>query len=680
MNVLARWLGGFALLVACFPAAAASFITAPVAYDITVHIDPATRELGGTSTITVEPGRPINLILARRFEVESITVDGKPAASPRTTDSLLVWSLGTARSARRIEVRWHGLLEPLDTSLDHRQTLSAAMPVTGAEGTFLPAAGAWYPRERGLAQNYRVTLDLPQGQRGLVPGRLVDETETNGRYRARYEFAYPSEGIDLMAGPYQVETRDIRTASGKNLSLRAYFHPQIAGLASGYLDAVQDYIDFYESWIGEYPFTEFSIVSSPTPTGFGMPTLTYLGIDVLRLPFIRASSLGHEILHNWWGNGIYPGAAGGNWSEGLTTFMADYAYKEREGDPAAREMRVAWLRDFTAVPPGQDRPLAEFISRTHATSQIVGYNKAAMTFLMLRDLIGRDAFDRGVKLFWRDHRFKTASWDALRKSFEAASKRDLLAFFSQWLVRQGAPAVRIERAELVMEPAGPRVHFTLAQSEPAYQLRVPIAIRTEHGVEVRNFDLDRPSATFILDLEARPAELALDPDFRLFRRLSAGESPPILRQVMLDPSTVTVLPNVPASAREPAHLLAAKLQDHPPRVRPDTERTGGVPLLVIGLDEKIDRWLASQQLPGMPDGLRNRGSAVVWTAALPQGKSMAVVSARDAEALAALARPLPHYGRKSYVIFDGGKAVASGVWPSRPQVWRFDFPEGLPGN
>ena len=680
MSVLARWLGGFALIAACSSAASDSIMAAPVAYDITVRIDPATREFSGTGTITVEPGRPVELILARRFEVERITVDGKPAGSPRTTDSLLVWSLGTARTARRIDVRWHGLLAPLDTSLDHLQTLSAAMPVTGAEGTYLPATGAWYPRERGLLANYRVTLDLPQGQRGLVPGRLVNETETNGRYRARYEFAYLSEGIDLMAGPYQVETRSIRTAGGKNLSLRAYFHPQIAVLASGYLDAVKGYIDFYESWIGEYPFTEFSVVSSPTPTGFGMPTLTYLGIDVLRLPFIRATSLGHEILHNWWGNGVYPDTARGNWSEGLTTFMADYAYKEREHESAARELRLEWLRDFAAVPPGQDRPLAEFTSRTHGTSQIVGYDKAAMTFLMLRDLIGRDAFDRGVKLFWRDYRFRTASWDALRKSFEAASARDLLAFFSQWIERQGAPSVRIAHAEFAAGPTGHHVNVNLAQSDPAYRLRVPITIRTGRGDAVRSFDLDRQKATFSFDLDTRPVELALDPEFRLWRRLDSSEAPPILRQVMLDPSTVTVLPGVPAPAHESARILAAKLQDHPPRIQPGAEHTAGVPLLVIGLDDNVDRWLASQRLPEMPEVLRNRGSAVVWTAALPQGRSMAVVSARDAEALAALARPLPHYGRKSYVIFDGAKAVASGVWPPRPQVWRFDSRERLPNN
>ncbi len=680
MSVRVRCCGALALVAACFSMATDSVIAAPFAYDITVHIDPATRVLSGTGAITIEPGRPVTLVLARRFEVERFTVDGKPAAAPRTTGSLLVWSLGAARSVRRIEVRWHGLLEPLDTSLDHRQTLSAALPVTGAAGTFLPAAGAWYPQQRGLLPNYRVTLDLPQGQRGLVPGRLVDEMESNGRYRARYEFASPSEGIDLMAGPYQVETRSIRTASGRELALRTYFHPQISELASGYLDAVKGYIDFYESWIGEYPFTEFSIVSSPTPTGFGMPTLTYLGIDVLRLPFIRATSLGHEILHNWWGNGVYPDTARGNWSEGLTTFMADYAYKEREGEAAAREMRLEWLRDFAAVPPGQDRPLAEFTSRTHGTSQVVGYNKAAMTFLMLRDLIGHDAFDRGVKLFWADYRFRTASWDALRKAFEVASGRDLAAFFSQWIERRGAPSLRIASAGVAAGPAARRLQVTVAQSAPAYRLRVPITVRTGNGVAVRSIDLEREDATVSFDLDARPVEIALDPDFRLWRRLDSSEAPPILRQVMLDASTITVLPGAPTPARESARLLAAKLQDHPLRVQAGAAHTAGVPLLVIGLDAEVDHWLASQQLPGRPAELRVAASAAVWTAALPQGKSMVVVAARDARALTALLRPLPHYGRKSYVIFDGAKAVASGVWPSRPPVWRFDAPDGLPGD
>ena len=46
----------------------------------------------------------------------------------------------------------------------------------------------------------------------------------------------------------------------------------------------------------------------------------------------------------------------GNWCEGLTTFMADYAFKEDEGEAPAREMRLGWLRDYAAVPAERDEP------------------------------------------------------------------------------------------------------------------------------------------------------------------------------------------------------------------------------------------------------------------------------------------------------------------------------------
>jgi hypothetical protein len=90
---------------------------------------------------------------------------------------------------------------------------------------------------------------------------------------------------------------------------------------------------------------------------------------------------------------VYVDYERGNWCEGLTTFMADYFYKEQESAQAARAMRLDWLRDFAAVVPGQDFPLREFTARSHGTSQVVGYHKAAYVFLMLRDLLGADSFD-----------------------------------------------------------------------------------------------------------------------------------------------------------------------------------------------------------------------------------------------------------------------------------------------
>ena len=665
------------LLVSLAAAAAA-----PAAHQIRVRIDPETRQLSGSDSISFDAPRAATLVLSARFRIESLSADKRRIALPARP------AQGFQRivlpAARRIDLRWSGELARLDQTLDHRQTLGYDLPASASEGTYLPPGSGWYPMVEGELESYTLELDLPAEQRGLVPGRMASESQADGRYRARFAFPQPAEGIALMAGPYRIEERQIRTAAGSEVRLRTYFHGEIAELSAGYLDSVAGYLDLYERWIGAYPFSEFSVVSSPTPTGFGMPSLTYLGIDVLRLPFIRATSLGHEVLHNWWGNGVYPDYARGNWSEGLTNFMADYAYRERDSAQAALAMRLAWLRDFAAMPPADDAPLARFTSRTHGASQIVGYNKAAMIFFMLRDTVGAAAFDQGVRDFWRANRFRSASWDTLRAAFERASGKDLAAFFGQWLERPGAPQLRIvdAKAEAIapaqsiaparsIEPArsttgggGWRLSVTLAQGTPAYALSVPLAVRTVAGEITHRVTLSHERETVLLELPAEPLQVALDPELRLMRRLAASEAPPILRDAMLagDPAlvTVTAIASVETAARE----LAAALLERAPK-----ERKSASMQLVAGLHADIDAWLAREGMPRPAALASGRGSAQVWTARAADGRIVVLVSARDAPSLAALARPLPHYGQQSYLVFDGARAIERGSWPAQPQVW-----------
>jgi len=650
-------------------AAANAALGGPARLELSVGLDPATRELRARGTVTVDRNAT-ELALHARFAVESVAVDGRPLDAAGTLrDGRRVWRLPAAGRDRRVTIAWRGTLAPLDGSIAHRDTLRDAQPVADPNGSFLPAASHWHPMVAHGFSSYRVELELPAGQKGLVPGTLAAESEAAGSYRARFDFPHPSDGIDLMAGPYRVEQRDVVTAGGKPVRLRTYFHPSIADLAGGYLDAVNGYIDLYEGWIGEYPFGEFSVVSSPTPTGFGMPTLTYLGVEVLRLPFIRGTSLGHEVLHNWWGNGVFADYARGNWSEGLTTFMADYAYKERESEDAARTMRLEWLRDLAALPPAEDRPLAEFTARYHGASQIVGYNKAAMLFLMLRDRIGREAFDAGVRRFWREHRFKVASWDDLRRAFEAEHGASLEPFFAQWLTRAGTPEPRIAGAEAVARGSGYRLRVTIEQRAPPYRLRLPLLVRTAGGDAARTVDIDGVRQTVTLDVDRPPLAVVLDPDARVVRRLAPDEAPPILRALMVDPATTLVVVSPVLEAG--VNSLAVRLLDHPPRFASARVEPPAAPLLVVGLHGDVDAWLARTGLGARPPEAE-RGDAQVWMARREAGGPVGVVSVRDADALTALARPLPHYGRSSWLVLDGGRVVARGTWPAKPQA----FPVG----
>ena len=157
-----------------------------------------------------------------------------------------------------------------------------------------------------------LNIELPLGQRGLAPGRLVQESERDGRYRASFEFDRPGEGITLIAGPYEVRERRVLSRFGHDIRVRTYFHREIGSLSAGYLDAATKHLTRYGALLGEHPRAAYSIVSSPTPTGFGFPGIAYLGIDVLKLPFIRDTSLAHEVLHDWFGNGVYVDYARGN--------------------------------------------------------------------------------------------------------------------------------------------------------------------------------------------------------------------------------------------------------------------------------------------------------------------------------------------------------------------------------
>lgn len=646
--------------VLLFLLALPAWAAGPPHLDIDLRLDPETRMLAAEASLTLE-AEQFDLHLLPGLRLTRLAVDGREQTGTHRADGGLRLALPGA-GPHRIELRYQGVLSPLP-KLDHREVLAHLPPMADARGSFLPAASGWYP-DPGVPFSYRLRLRLPSGQKGVAPGTLVSESEADG-YRAEYRFAQATEGIDLMAGPYVVNERLIERPGQLPLRLRTWFHADLADLAPDYLEDSARYLARYSKLIGPYPFDAFSVVASPLPTGFGMPSLTYLGRDVLRLPFIRATSLGHEVLHNWWGNGVIPDWATGNWSEGLTTFMADYAYKEDQSAAAAREARLGWLRDLAAVPEAEDTPLAAFTARHHGISSIVGYDKAAMVFFMLRDQIGQEAFDQGLRLFWQRHRFQRAGWADLERAFSSAAGRDLGGFFRQWVERAGAPRIRLGAAQWRDGKLG----LTLDQSEPPYELLVPLRLEQPERTENRWLAIQDSLTTVCLPGNVPAQAVELDPDYRLWRRVAPAHFPPILREIFVAPRVGLLLAERDAEQAEAANALARRLLDAPPeRLHAAASGLpGNDPVLLIGEMARVDALLARLGLPPAPAQAAVAHSARVWTARDAGGRPYAVIAARDSAALRALQRPLPHYGRQSWLLFEAGRAVDKGVWPARPE-------------
>ncbi len=628
----------------------AGFVSAEtvVRHDVELSLSPATGAIEIVDRVRPGAGHEYRFALAPWLALHDLRINDKPAVYSRAGNRYRI----ALPSGADPEIRFE-----LGGSIPAPQ--AGDLSRSGIDGVYLPGYAGWLPVGAADRIDFSLKVRVPGGMRAVATGRLIEAQSSGEAYRATFESHWPGEPPSLFAGPYEVNQ-----SQGSTPAVQTYFHPELDPLSEAYLEAAAAYLARYDTLIGTYPYDDFRIVSAPLPVGLGFPGLTYVGREVLPLPFMRKRSLAHEVLHNWWGNGVAVDYADGNWAEGLTTYLADYALAEDDGNEPARTMRLKWLRDYSALPPSRDRPLTEFIGKQHDAAQVIGYNKAAFVFHMLRREIGETAFIDGLRLFWQRHRQRSAGWGDLRRAFEESSGVALGWFFEQWLERPGAPLLSLGAHRVEQTAQGYRVELEVLQKAPAYRLKLPLRLVTRDGVETRSVTVDTVVNRLEFDLAEKPAAIHIDPDSEIFRRLTAAETPPILRDVTLDPETLTVIAGSDAAFRDPARELAGRLLDTPPRFAgAEAVREQDRPLLLIADSEQFDQLRRELELETAPQRMSARQTAAAWVLRRANGSTVLVVTARDAGALRQLLRPLPHYASQSYVLFEGRRAADKGIWP-----------------
>ena len=664
------------VLQLCRPVILFAWLTATVGtvsaaapeHDIRIAFESDTGALEVHDSVRVSGRETYRFYLSPWLEIERVRLNGEAVEARPSGDALMIELPNT--NQHQIEFEIAGRVPARGDASGHT---SGAVGSFGADGSFLPAYAAWIPHDFAEPLSYRIEVTVAAPQRAVVTGKLVQEATRDGRYTVVVEQSRPGEAPSLFVGPYTM-----RELIRDDVRLRTYFHPGLdQGFAEAYLDAAGDYIARYRAAIGEYPYTGFHIVSAPLPVGFGFPGLTYIDRRIVPLPFMRSRSLAHEVLHNWWGNAVTVDYATGNWAEGLTTYMADYALARDQGEAAARTMRVKWLRDYAALPAERDRPVRAFRSKQHQAAQVIGYNKVAFIFHMLSQEIGEAAFDAGIRHFWETRRFARASWADLQSAFEYASKRDLDWFFRQWLDRSGAPRLSLAAHEVTRVDEGYLIRVEILQPVTGYRFVLPVALHTETGSERRQLIVESTRTAFEWLSADKPVAIHFDPDNDLFRRLTVGETPPILRDVTLNPATRTLIAADDPAFVDGARQLAARLMDTKPIfLQPGQPREARHPLLLIVPRNRLDARLSALGIE-LPDALpRTDHGAAVWTARFADGSPLLVVSAGSTDELRGLLRPLPHYGGQSFVLFEAGRALSRGVWQmERGPLYR-DFAGG----
>ena len=591
--------------LALFPAPARPAELPVVDHVLDVHLDPAAGELRVTDRLTLPPGRDtVDLLLHR--DLAPRVLAGEATLERRGRDRHLETlrlrlspaAAGTVTLGYGGAIR-HGLTTVGEGMGRERQETAG---IIGPEGVFLDGGSGWYPRLPGARQRLALRVTLPPGWQAVSQGAGPEQAGFAG---SAWTETQPQDDLYLVAAPF---TR-YHEAAGAGIEAQVWLRAPDADLAARYLAATRDYLELYSRLIGPYPYAKFALVENFWETGYGMPSFTLLGPRVLRLPFILATSYPHEVLHNWWGNGVYVAEDGGNWSEGLTAYLADHLLREREGRGAAyrRDLLQAYA-DY--VQTDRDFPLEQFRGRHGEVSQAIGYGKAALVFHNLRLQLGDAAFIAGLRRFYAEHRFRAAGYADLRRAFEAASGRDLTAYFAAWTSRTGAARLALREVRTEAIPTGHRVSGLLAQTQDAapFPLAVPVVVHPVAGPPQQHLvAFAGREQRFAVELPAAPVRLAVDPEFDCFRALEPGESPVALSRLFGAERGLILLP----AAAEPALLAAyrdlatAWQAGHPgldggagPGLPAPAGRPGGV---AAGLGESLARRLRRRR-PGLQPG------------------------------------------------------------------------------
>ena len=320
----------------------------------------------------------------------------------------------------------------------------------------------WFMDRPDVMSRYTVTL---HADKALLPQLLSNGNpvasgdEPDNRHWAKWQdphpkpcylFAVVAANLDRLQDSY-------RTASGRNVQLAIYVERGKLDQCAHAMAALKKAMRWDEQAFGlECDLDHYMIVAVGD---FNMGAMENKGLNIFNTKYVLARSdtatdvdfehidrvVAHEYFHNWTGNRV----TCRDWfqlslKEGLTVFRDQEFGADMHNRQVARIAEVRLLR--AAQFPEDAGPMAHpvrpasYIEINNFYTATV-YQKGAEVVRMIRTLIGKSAFRRGMELYFARHDGQAVTCDDFVAAMADASDVDL-AQFMRWYQQAGTPHVQ----------------------------------------------------------------------------------------------------------------------------------------------------------------------------------------------------------------------------------------------
>lgn len=505
--------------------------------DLAIELFPDAEKIKGTATLTLTTSAPQTRLLIdldKNLPVTAIALDGKALAPSAWSDPegrLAITLPRPLKAGDRVTAR-----------IAYGGTPHVAVNAPWDDGLVWSRTPDGKPWIATTAEGYGCDLfwpclDFPQGEPDLVDlhitvpaglkvpsdGMLLGvDTLPDGRttwnWRARSPNPY---SIALNVAPYKEISGIYLSRFGPHIPMHYWYLPGEERQAEGLFNEFAPALDFFETMIGPYPWSDEKIGVVETPhLGMEHQTINAYGNHYKKTPSGFDEIFQHELAHEWFGNQM----SAGNWDdywlhEGYAQYMQPLYGRWREGEARYASMMDDFRQQIANRAPivrGRIMTEEEVYEPKNGGPGGDIYVKGAWVLHTLRNTIGDAAFWEVTRrlVYGRpdpqpgNFKPRFSSTGEYVRLVDQVTGKDYGWFFDVYLREAALP-------QLTQNRVGDRL--TLTWKAPAGK-PFPLPIEVEVDGKVRLVAM--PGGTATLDVPAS-AHVVIDPDARVLRQSDA---------------------------------------------------------------------------------------------------------------------------------------------------------------
>jgi aminopeptidase N len=389
------------------------------------------------------------------------------------------------------------------------------------------------PNEKATTE---ITITVPQPYFALSNGSLVDTHHNDAAgtitYHWRQDQPHATYLMTLVVGEFSAHTDMV-----DGLPVQWYVSRGREADGQRAFGDTPEMLRFFSSKIGvPYPWNKYAQIAVSDFIFGGMENTTAttqtdltLHDERAHLDFSSNGLVAHELAHQWFGNLLTCKHWSHAWlNEGFATYFDALFHEHHKGLDEFRYLMYQNARAYFREDAEEyRRPII-----TNVYQEPIDlfdhhlYEKGSLVLHMLRYLLEDDLFWRAIKQYVSANRHQVVETVDFERAIEAATGRNLQAFFKQWVYQGGHPEYQVEFA---WDESTQLATVTVRQQQhtgtehgvetPLFDIPVTLLFALPEGMQRFALHVKEQLHVFHLPLPAKPQWLSFDPGNWILKKL-----------------------------------------------------------------------------------------------------------------------------------------------------------------